>query len=259
MNAIVVIPARFGSTRFPGKPLAELSGKPLIQHVYQRACQADVDEVIVATDDSRIQEAVIAFGGRCIMTDPGHRSGSDRLGEVALGLNAGIVVNVQGDEPLIDPEIIDAVIAPLRKGTPPDIVTVAVPVADKDEYLDRNVVKVVTDMEGSALYFSRSPIPYGWEPGPDTGIKTALRHVGIYAYRKESLLRFVSLPPGKLELQEDLEQLRALENGMRIAVIKREEFTGIGVDRPEDLERVRKLMRSNDMGERTPGKLEETP
>jgi 3-deoxy-manno-octulosonate cytidylyltransferase (CMP-KDO synthetase) len=122
---------------------------------------------------------------------------------------------------------------------------------------------VVTDIEGSALYFSRSPIPYGWEPGPDialnTAMNTALRHVGIYAYRKESLLRFVSLPPGKLELQEDLEQLRALENGMRIAVIRREEFTGIGVDRPEDLERVRKIMRSNDMGESTPGKLEETP
>ena len=267
MNAVVVIPARFGSTRFPGKPLADLAGKPLIEHVYHRACQADVDEVIVATDDSRIQEAVIAFGGRCIMTDPGHRSGSDRLGEVALGLDAGIVVNVQGDEPLIDPEIIDAVIAPLRKESPPDIVTVAVPVANKDEYLDRNVVKVVTDTEGLALYFSRSPIPYGWEPGPDaalntglnTGLNTALRHVGIYAYRKESLLRFVSLPPGKLELQEDLEQLRALENGMRIAVIRREEFTGIGVDRPEDLERVRKIMRSNDMGESTPGKLEETP
>jgi 3-deoxy-manno-octulosonate cytidylyltransferase (CMP-KDO synthetase) len=259
MNAVVVIPARFGSTRFPGKPLADLAGKPLIEHVYQRACEAAVEEVIVATDDSRIQEAVMAFGGRCVMTDPEHQSGSDRLGEVALGLDAGIIVNVQGDEPLIDPEIIDAVIAPLREEAPPDIVTVAVPLADKEEYLDRNVVKVVTDMEGLALYFSRSPIPYGWEPGPDTARNTALRHVGIYAYRKESLLRFVSLLPGKLELQEDLEQLRALENGMRIAVIKRAEFTGIGVDRPEDLERVREIMRSNDMGEGTPGKLEETP
>jgi 3-deoxy-manno-octulosonate cytidylyltransferase (CMP-KDO synthetase) len=236
-----------------------LHGKPLIEHVYRRACLAAVEEVIVATDDNRIQEAVIAFGGRCVMTDPGHRSGSDRLGEVALGLDAGIVVNVQGDEPLIDPEIIDAVIAPLRGEVPPDIVTVAVPLADKDEYVDRNVVKVVTDMEGSALYFSRSPIPYGWEPGSDTALNTALRHVGIYAYRKESLLRFVSLPTGNLELQEDLEQLRALENGMRIAVIRREEFAGIGVDRPEDLERVREIMRSNDMGEGTPGKLEETP
>ena len=238
MKAVVVIPARFGSTRFPGKPLAELAGKPLIEHVYRRACLAAVEEVIVATDDSRILEAVTAFGGRCVMTDPGHRSGSDRLGEVARGLDAGIVVNVQGDEPLIDPEVIDAVVAPLREKEPPDIVTVAVPVVDMDEYTDRHVVKVVTDTEGSAIYFSRSPIPNGWEPGADT----ALRHVGIYAYQKESLLRFVSLPPGKLELQEDLEQLRALENGMKIAVIKREEFTGIGVDRPEDLERVRQIM-----------------
>ncbi|MDF1537210.1 MAG: 3-deoxy-manno-octulosonate cytidylyltransferase [bacterium] len=238
MKAVVVIPARYGSTRFPGKPLADLDGKPLIEHVYRRACLADVEDVIVATDDRRIEEAVLGFGGRCVMTGSSHRSGSDRLGEVARGLDAGIIVNVQGDEPLIDPEVIDAVIAPLRGAAPPDIATVAVPINDNDHYGDRHVVKVVTDSEGTALYFSRSPIPHGWKPGEGA----ALRHVGIYAYTKESLLRFVTLSPGKLEVLEDLEQLRALENGMRIAVVTREGFTGIGVDRPEDLERVLKIM-----------------
>ncbi len=238
MRVVAVIPARFGSTRFPGKPLADLAGRPLIEHVYRRTSLAAVEEVIVATDDRRIEEAVLGFGGRCVMTDPGHQSGSDRLGEVARGLDAGIIVNVQGDEPLIDPEVINAVVAPLKKTAPPDIATVAVPITTREEYEDRHIVKVVTDTEGTALYFSRSPIPHGWEPGGGV----ALRHVGIYAYNREALLRFVALPQGKLELAEDLEQLRALENGMRIAVVIREEFTGIGVDRPEDLEKVRKIM-----------------
>lgn len=253
MKSAVIIPARFGSTRFPGKPLAELAGKPLIEHVYRRACLAAVQEVIVATDDTRILEAVHAFGGKAVMTDSGHRSGSDRLGEVAQTIDARIIVNVQGDEPLIEPDIIDAVIAPLKENSSPDMSTVAVPIVSLDDYEDRHIVKVVMDANGEALYFSRSPIPWGWKPG--TG--TAMRHVGIYAYKKESLLRFVSLPPGRLEVQEDLEQLRALENGMRIAVITREEFTGIGVDRPEDLERVSQMMLNNAAGESAPGKLKE--
>lgn len=240
MRAVVVIPARYASTRFPGKPLVRLMGKPLIEHVYRQARKAKtVDGVIVATDDERILEAVRQFGGDCVMTASEHRSGSDRLGEVAGTLEADIIVNVQGDEPLIAPEVIDAVVAIHGSGQSPDIVTVAVPIGSQHDFSDRNVVKVVTDSQGFALYFSRAPIPHGWNEGSGE----ALRHIGIYAYKKETLLNFVSLPASKLEQVEDLEQLRALENGMSIYVVRVDEFNGIGVDTPEDISEVEDVMR----------------
>ena len=240
MKAAVVIPARYASTRFPGKPLAELFGKPLIEHVYSRAMEAKtVERVVVATDDMRILEAVKRFGGDCVMTGTGHRSGSDRLGEVVSSLDADVIVNVQGDEPLIDPAVIDAVVQVYAGEKPPDIATVAVSLDTEHDYLDRNVVKVVTGSEGYALYFSRSAIPYGWQKGSGE----ALRHIGIYAYSRAALLDFVSLPVGKLEKLEDLEQLRALENGMSILVVKVDEFNGIGVDTPEDLLKVEGIMK----------------
>ena len=240
MRAVVVIPARYASKRFPGKPLALLMGKPLIEHVYARAREAkNVDRVVVATDDRRIQEAVHRFGGDCLLTSTSHRSGSDRLGEVAASLDADVIVNVQGDEPLISPDVIDAVIQVHGGDRPPDIATVAVPVRSEQEYLDRHAVKVVKDSEGYALYFSRSPIPHGWHE--ESG--EVFRHIGIYAYGREALLNFVALPVGKLEKLEDLEQLRALENGMRILVVGVDDFNGIGVDRPEDIGKVEEMMK----------------
>jgi len=240
LRAVVVIPARYASTRFPGKPLAHVLGKPLIEHVYSRASEAKtVARVVVATDDRRILEAVEGFGGDCVMTDAAHRCGSDRLGEVAGLLDADVIVNVQGDEPLIDPAVIDAVIQAHGGEQPPDIATVGVPLDAEQDYLDRNIVKVVMDNRGYALYFSRSAIPHGWQEGSGE----ALRHIGIYAYSRAALLDFVALPAGKLEKMEDLEQLRALENGMSILVARVDEFNGIGVDTPEDLLKVEDMMK----------------
>ena len=255
MRAVVVIPARYGSTRFPGKPLARLMGKPLIEHVYSRAREAKtVYRVVVATDDRRIMEAVKQFGGDCVMTDTGHRSGSDRLGEVAVTLDADIIVNVQGDEPLISPDVIDAVVQVHGREKAPDIATVAVPMGSEEDYSDRNIVKVVTDNRGFALYFSRSAIPHGWHEGSGE----ALKHMGIYAYSRAALLNFVSLPAGKLEKMEDLEQLRALENGMNIFVVRVDEFNSIGVDRPDDLLKVEDMMKEMKAGvdDPAPGEVE---
>ena len=240
--ALVVIPARYGSTRFPGKPLALLMGKPVIEHVYRRAERAgNVEEVVVATDDERIQKAVAGFGGKCILTDPGHRSGSDRLGEVAAQRTDSVIVNLQGDEPLMDPSVIEKVIDPHLGEDPPDIATAARPLESLEDFHDPGIVKVVVDGKGDALYFSRSPIPSGWEPGSGQ----ALGHIGIYAYSRQALLKFVSLPCGDLERMEDLEQLRAIENGMRIAVVGVEGFEGVGIDRPEDIERAERIMKKN--------------
>lgn len=240
--ALVVIPARYGSTRFPGKPLALLMGKPLIQHVYQRAEMArGVKEVIVGTDDHRIMKVVEGFGGNCVMTSPGHRSGSDRLGEVVICRDDRVIVNLQGDEPLMDPSVIERVISSHSDSDPPDISTAARELDSLEDFRDPGIVKVVTDGAGDALYFSRSAIPSGWVPGAGM----ALAHIGIYAYSREALLRFVSLPRGELEKLEDLEQLRALENGMRIAVVRVEHFEGVGIDRPEDIPRAEKIMRES--------------
>jgi len=238
MHAVAVIPARYASTRFPGKPLAMLRGKPIIEHVYKRTCLCpDLEKVIVATDDQRIFDVVEGFGGNAVMTSPDHTSGSDRMGELARGLDAEFLVNVQGDEPMIEPSLIEAVLIPMGKENPPDIFTAAVPLKSREDYENPDIVKVVLNGQSRALYFSRSPIPYGFDAG-----RPGFKHLGIYAYRKESLLRFVGLPQGTLEKMENLEQLRALENGMSIGVAVVDDFQGIGIDRPEDLLKAEEML-----------------
>lgn len=244
MSIVGIIPARYASSRFPGKPLADLGGRPMIRHVYERACRATLlEEVLVATDDERIFEAVRQFGGEAIMTSPEHKTGTDRLAEVAQRLSAAdIVVNIQGDEPLIAPAVIDAVVRPLKEDPSLPMSSAMAPMPDFVRAWDSNVVKVVTDLQGYALYFSRSPIPNPREgingPGPWK------RHYGLYAYRREFLLAFTSFSVGPLEELEQLEQLRALEHGFKIKMVEMEDDHSIGVDTPEDLERVRALLES---------------
>jgi 3-deoxy-manno-octulosonate cytidylyltransferase (CMP-KDO synthetase) len=244
MPAAVIIPARYASTRFPGKALAPLNGKPLIQHVYERAGgSALASEVVVATDSEEIFSAVASFGGRAVMTSPDHASGTDRVAEAAAQSGCDIIVNVQGDEPLIRAEAIDAAIG-LLDDSRADIGTVAARIKTREEISDPNVVKVAMDGEGFALYFSRAPIPYHrdrWKSPGEVDIEGVelYRHVGIYGFRREALLRFSALEPTALERTERLEQLRALEHGMRIKV-GITDYEALGVDTPEDLERVRK-------------------
>lgn len=241
MNVAAFIPARYGSTRLNGKPLADINGKPMVQWVYESAKKARlVSDVAVATDDERIFRAVEAFGGRAVMTSRDHRSGTDRLAEAAALTEAGIIVNVQGDEPLIEPHLIDEAVSPMLKD--PDLVlcTLKTRITEEEEYHNPNCVKVVTDGEGFALYFSRSPIPFS-----RSAFKTGARpykHIGLYVYRKDFLLRFPSLKPTPLEEAESLEQLRALENGYRIKVVETS-YNPVSVDTPEDLERVRSIVR----------------
>jgi 3-deoxy-manno-octulosonate cytidylyltransferase (CMP-KDO synthetase) len=243
MSSVVgIIPARFASTRFPGKPLADLAGKPMIQHVYERACRAQsLVEVLVATDDPRIFDAVQQFGGDAVMTGADHPTGTDRLAEVARRLTGiDIIVNIQGDEPLIAPEAIDAVVAPLLADPSIPMGSVMSPLPDAERAADANIVKVVTDLQGFARYFSRSPIPYPRDaqagPGPWK------KHIGLYAYRRDFLLQLTQLAPTPLEQLEKLEQLRVLEHGYRIKMVERAGDASIGVDTPEDLERVRDIL-----------------
>lgn len=234
----VIIPARYASTRFPGKPLAMLAGKPMIQHVWEKAIASAADAVAVATDDERIAAAVEKFGGRAIMTSPDHPSGTDRIAEAARAFEGvETVINIQGDEPLIPTELVDELIRLMTSDRSVEMATVAVP-ADRKKMTENNV-KVVFGATGQALYFSRSEIPFVRQGGEDPG---CYLHWGIYAYRKDILERFVQLPPGKLENSEKLEQLRALENGIGIKVITTE-LTTIGVDTPEDLERAESLLK----------------
>ena len=227
----VIIPARYASTRFPGKPLAMLAGKPMIRHVYEKAAASSADLVAVATDDRRIADAVEAFGGTAVMTSVDHPSGTDRIAEAwkKLGGDAGIVINVQGDEPLIPTSVIDELIAVMKNDPDLPMATVAVP--GSRETMTENNVKVVFGADGNALYFSRSMIPFLRRGGEECGVWL---HWGIYAYRRSALERFVALPPGKLENAEKLEQLRALENGIAIRVVT-SDLQSIGVDTPEDL------------------------
>ncbi|MGD9342711.1 MAG: 3-deoxy-manno-octulosonate cytidylyltransferase [Desulfuromonadales bacterium] len=248
MGVTVIIPARYASTRFPGKPLAELCGKPMVQWVYERSslCEA-VDRVIVATDDQRIANAVVAFGGDVVMTRAGHATGTDRLAEVAEGLDDELIVNVQGDEPLIDPAMIQAAVAPLLNDQSIPMGTLRTPLTSLDEFRNPNVVKVVTDRAGFALYFSRAPIPYPRDFAEQleqrwSELATA-KHVGLYVYRRSFLLDYPHLPKTPLEEQECLEQLRALEHGYRIHVATTD-LVGQGVDTPADLERVRAILSS---------------
>jgi 3-deoxy-manno-octulosonate cytidylyltransferase (CMP-KDO synthetase) len=247
---VAIIPARYQSSRLPGKPLAELGGRPMIEHVYRRAQAApSVDAVVVATDDDRIRQAVEAFGGTARMTRLEHATGSDRLAEVAADLACDVVVNVQGDEPLIDPLMIEEAIAPLVADPALQMSTLCRPIDDPRDYLDPNVVKVVRDQDGFALYFSRAPIPYVRAGGEDgaggaralDGAGVARQHIGLYVYRRECLLAFARLPPTALERAEGLEQLRALEHGVRIRTVETARES-VGVDTPEDLERARRLL-----------------
>jgi 3-deoxy-manno-octulosonate cytidylyltransferase (CMP-KDO synthetase) len=249
---VAIIPARFAATRLPGKPLSEIHGKTMIERVYERARAARrPDRVVVATDDERIASAVRGFGGEAILTSPCHPTGTDRLAEAARAIEAEIVVNVQGDEPLLDPAGIDAAADALLADETLEVATLSLPLRSVDEMLAASVVKVVTDVRGDALYFSRAPIPH-LRLGTSSDARAAAaqavacgvarKHVGLYAYRRDALLRFASLPPSPLEQAEGLEQLRALENGMRIRVVPMAGDGGIAVDTPEDLERVRALL-----------------
>jgi len=249
MPAVVIIPARLASTRFPGKVLAPLQGKPLIQHVCERARLAALaDHVLVATDSREVADAVASFGGEAVMTSPECASGTDRVAEAASRLDYDIIVNVQGDEPLIEPEIIDTAIR-LLEDRRAAIGTIAAEITNPADIADPNVVKVVMDREGFALYFSRSPIPYHRERWKGLGrleMQGARlhRHLGIYSFRREALFEFSGFAPSPLEETEKLEQLRALEHGMKIKVGLAARET-LGVDTPEDLERVRKCLSSS--------------
>ncbi|UCH47709.1 MAG: 3-deoxy-manno-octulosonate cytidylyltransferase [Betaproteobacteria bacterium] len=244
---VVVIPARYASTRFPGKPLAELDGKPMVAHVVDRARESGADEVIVATDDKRIASAVSASGCAVAMTRADHSTGTDRIAEVVKqrGWNDGtIVVNAQGDEPLMPPEMISAVASKLAESPDAAIATACHPISEVAEFMDTNAVKVVFDQSGYALYFSRAPIP--WPRDAFAAGKSKLppefpayRHVGIYAYRCSFLRTYAELAPAVLERFESLEQLRALANGYRIAVSVAAQAPPPGIDTPEDLERAR--------------------
>jgi 3-deoxy-manno-octulosonate cytidylyltransferase (CMP-KDO synthetase) len=242
MRVIGVIPARYKSSRLEGKPLADILGKPMIQHVYERARLArNLDDVIVATDDEGIRRTVVEFGGNAVMTSPEHRSGTDRVAEAIASHRADVVVNIQGDEPMLDPVMLEEVVAPFRQGTSVGLVTLKKEIFREDEFADPGVVKVVTDPNGIALYFSRSLIPY---PRNRTHHLRVFEHVGVYAYTRECLLKLAALPVSPLEEIESLEQLRALENGIPILVVEtKSSAQSISVDTHADLERVREALR----------------
>jgi 3-deoxy-manno-octulosonate cytidylyltransferase (CMP-KDO synthetase) len=277
MTAIVIIPARYDSTRFPGKPLYPLKGMPVIQHVYKNSKLSRLaKDVIIATDNEKIYEAVIDFGGKAVMTDKKHPSGTDRIAEVASSMDYDIIVNVQADEPLIRPEMIDEVITILEDNRA-SIGTMTKRIEDPEEIADPNIVKVVFDKEGFALYFSRAPIPFNrddwkslseirnYHPGsprrllgdpPEAGIRLSAdelpevtkletqnyyKHIGIYSYRREVLISLANMVPTELEKTEKLEQLRALENGMKIKV-KETFYETYGVDTHEDIKRIEKCL-----------------
>lgn len=237
MKTAVVIPARYGSMRFPGKVLAMLRGKPIVQWVWECAMKSKADLVLVATDDDRVYNVVESFGGKAVMTSPNHPSGSDRIMEAVKDIDADIIINVQGDEPSMPPELIDRLIDLMSGADAPDMGTVIVPCKREDVADNPNKPKVVISTDGYALYFSRAMIPFLREGGTEMKV---YRHWGIYAYQRAALERFVSLPEGNLEKCEKLEQLRALENGMRIKTIETT-YDGVDVNTPEDLEEAEKL------------------
>jgi 3-deoxy-manno-octulosonate cytidylyltransferase (CMP-KDO synthetase) len=239
LEVVAVIPARFNSHRFPGKPLADIDGRSMIEHVYRRAASCPiVSSVIVATDDLRIATTVTAFGGKVRLTRPDHKTGTDRLAEVASTLDCDIVVNIQGDEPLIDPRAISESVAPFEDASI-QMTTLYRRIEDAGELHNPNIVKVVLDRAGFALYFSRAPIPHARDPRG--GWPPFYKHIGLYAYRRSALLVIAALDQTPLERAESLEQLRALEHGIRIKAVETR-YDSIGVDTPEDLEQVRRLM-----------------
>lgn len=238
MNVLGVIPARYQSTRLPGKPLSMIGSKPMIQWVYEAAQTATlIDELVVATDDRRIYDIVIGFGGKAELTAADHPTGTDRLAEVARRYQTELVVNIQGDEPLIQGAVIDSIIKPLMEEPGLPMSTAKVRLTDPEQVNEPSVVKVVTAVNGDALYFSRSPVPF-----PRNAEQAVYwKHIGLYGYRKDFLLKYVDLPQSELELAESLEQLRVLSNGYRIRVVEVGEDS-VGVDTPADLERVRALL-----------------
>jgi 3-deoxy-manno-octulosonate cytidylyltransferase (CMP-KDO synthetase) len=245
--AIAVIPARYASTRLPGKPLVALAGKPMIERVWERVRRAEkISRVIVATDDERIMRAVAGFGGEAVMTRAEHRSGTERVAEVAAtAVREGdeIFVNVQGDEPLIEPGAIDAVVEAIESEEGVTLATLAVPIVRPADIMDPNVVKVVLDFDGNALYFSRAPIP--WVRDREAPVHARhLKHLGLYAFRRDALLDFPTLPLGDLERIEQLEQLRWMENGYKIRVAETV-HDSVSVDVPADVARVEQLLRES--------------
>jgi 3-deoxy-manno-octulosonate cytidylyltransferase (CMP-KDO synthetase) len=240
-KVVVVIPARYGATRLPGKPLVSLAGKPMIQRVYERAKMATrVDRVLVATDDKRIVEAVEGFGGEARMTRSDHRTGTERVAEVAAHEEGDVFVNVQGDEPLLDPMAVDTAVASQLEEPAASISTVATPIKTPADIMDPNVVKTVLDFDGNALYFSRAPIPWVRDSTGKMQVRH-LKHLGLYVFQREALLEYPTLPQGELERIEQLEQLRWLENGWKIRVAE-VEHDAVSVDVPEDVARVEKLL-----------------
>jgi 3-deoxy-manno-octulosonate cytidylyltransferase (CMP-KDO synthetase) len=241
MRIIGVIPARYKSFRLEGKPLADILGKPMVQHVYERAKRAScLNEVVVATDDERIRSAVEKFGGTVVMTSADHRSGTDRVAEAIRNMDADVIVNIQGDEPMLDPAMLIELVDPFLAATDASVVTLKKRVLHESDFADPGVVKVVTDPAGYALYFSRSLIPYPRQRTPQFAV---FEHLGLYAYSRDALMRLSELPPSALEEIESLEQLRALENGIRILVVEtasRQEM--LSVDTQADLERARELL-----------------
>jgi len=237
-----IIPARYASTRFPGKLLADLNGKPVLQWTWERASGAkSLDRLLIAAADEKISQAARTFGAEVIDIFKNYSSGSDRIAEAVRQLEGNgesidIVVNIQGDEPLLDPSSLDATINRLHEDLEASVATPVTPLRSIDEYTDPSVVKVVVDACGYALYFSRAPIPHGWNDSDPI----AFRHIGLYAYRKDALLKFTAMPPSRLEITEKLEQLRLLEHGFKIATVVVEQV-GRGVDKEEDLEKIRRI------------------
>ena len=276
MSVLAVIPARYGSSRFPGKPLALLQGRPVIQHVYERVAQArGVDEVVVATEDERIVQAVERFGGVAMLTSPAARSGTERVAEVAQSRSQQVVINVQGDEPLVQPEMVQQVAEFLERHRAVPMASLMTRLVREDEMANPNVVKVVVDRDGYALYFSRAPIPYvrpefgARDPGPGTRDEESrggflrppapgprpqpmYKHIGLYGYQRRFLLQFRHLEPTPLEGLEQLEQLRALEHGFRIKLLETSHET-VGVDTPEDLKKVEAILQGPGTRDQGPG------
>ena len=241
LKVLAVIPARLASSRFPGKPLAAIAGKPMIQHVVERVRKAElVSRVIVATDDARVEAAVKSFGGEAIITRRDHSTGTDRVAEVAVHIAAAIYVNVQGDEPLIDPGTIDALVSTMHEDESVQLAGPCTAIIHANDIMDPNITKVVRDFDSNALYFSRAPIPWVRDRNESVAARH-WKHIGLYAFRREALLDFPTLPPGELERLEQLEQLRWLENGYRIRIIETE-YDAVSVDVPSDVDRVEKLL-----------------
>ena len=246
MVCVGVIPARYGSTRFPGKPLALIAGRPLLQWVIEGArTSKKLSEIIVATDDKRISALAESCGVRAVMTDSELPTGTDRVNQAVRGIKADVVVNIQGDEPLIEGSLLDRLVEPFLNGNPPEMATLGRPL-DKEALMSQQTAKIVLNQNDEALYFSRAPIPYTRVEAGST-IDAALKHIGLYAYRRDFLEKFCQQPPARIEQMESLEQLRALYLGAKIKVV-RVENDSWGVDVPEDVQKIEKIMKNRQAG-----------